>query len=275
MYPITNSLSSKNDEIDFVGPTNGLKERSVLTQRSHSKMPSGDDDGLSYVYNTETTAAKTILITNNYSRAANNSMHDEMDASGNNIKKSSITIYTHNSDSEGQAYDRINILINNHYDRPVKKEFDKDAHVKNNADLHTTMCTAKIKTEKEDVTEMDKTGATVVADSNDMAIDSCRPNKYCVGDDVLLTESDGCFYLGTIQTITYNKCLLRFDDETEKWTTFDDIRKLSVSSKLPVCCACKNVNDNAVVVCDRCLRGYHRECNDGSKDSSGTWYCKR
>lgn len=275
MYPINNSFSSKSDDADFVGQTNSHKDRSVLAQ-SHPKMPSDDNSGLSYVYNTETSAAKTILITNNYSRAANNSIHNEMDATGNNIKKSSITIYTHNSDSEGQAYDRINILINNHYDRPVKKEFDKDAHVTNTVDLHPTMCTTKIKTEKEDMTEMEKNNATVVTDGNDMAIDSCRPYLPIAGDDVLVPETDGCFYLGTVQMVTYNKCLVRFDDGTEKWTTVGDVRKLNVPSKLPVCVACKKVNDSAVVlVCDRCLRGYHRECNNGSQDSAGIFYCKR
>lgn len=290
MFSATNKVSSKNDEAktrtaseyDFVGKqSKGQIDQHPL----NTKMPSDDSAGLSCVYNSESSAAKTILITNNYSRA-NSLAHNQMDSASNKIKKSSITIYTHNSDTEGPAsatpgnavvYDRINILINNHYDRPMKKEFEKDGL----AGLHAPICSSHIKKEKVEVEEdadeddADKDDGNC---KNGLEVSTSNGNtKFAVGDDVLVAQNDGRFYLGTIIVVRYNQTLVKFDDGTERWSSFNEITKLGAGAEQKRCVVCKKTDDRKAVVkvCEGCFRGYHRECSQGGSEQDGIWYCKR
>lgn len=270
-------------------------------------MPTTDDKntttssaGVSYVYNSE---SPTILITNNYSRTTNKSNVNKMDTgSGANLKQSSITIFTHNSDSEGQAYDQhhINIMIKSHFDRPVKQEFEKDAKtvmtttttradgggvddgggvnsggIENKLLLHPSICTAKIKKEKEEIDEMENESVEIHNGNDATAIEPI--NKYAIGDDVFVMENDDRLYLGTIRSIELNGCGVRFDDGTDGWTKFERLRKPNAANRLPMCVTCKNSNDSnaTVVVCERCCRGYHLDCCKGIRDSAGFWYCNK
>lgn len=273
-----------------------------------TKMPADENAGRAFVYNSE---APTILI-NNYTRTTNGSAHNKMDVNGlgsggvvgdgNNVKKSSITIYTNNSDSDGQ----IKIMIN--LDRPANQaEFDaggdkqleavttartttgnaavsvamtRTTATTNNVDTMppTTLCSlTKIKKEKLDIDDMDVMMKNVDSHSIDAA-EAYRSNPYAIGDDVFVVDNaDNRFYLGTIKTMTFSKCMVRFDDGTERWALFDELHKLDVPKwQLPTCVTCKsNTNPKAVRMCDRCCRGYHRDCCAGNEYADGRWYCTR
>lgn len=276
---------------------------------SSAKMPTTDEKntttsaGVSYVYNSE---SPTILITNNYSRTTNKTNVNKMDTgSGANLKQSSITIFTHNSDSEGQAYDQhhINIMIKSHFDRPLKQEYEKDAKTGmktttttdggdacgdgNDVDggggagieskhlLHPSICMGKIKREKEEIDEIEKESVEIRNGNDVTAVKTI--NQYAIDDDVFVMENDDRFYLGTIKSVELTGCCVRFDDGTDGWAKFERIRKLNATQKLPMCVACKKSNDSneAVFVCERCCRGYHLDCCKGITDSAGIWYCNK
>lgn len=61
------------------------------------------------------------------------------------------------------------------------------------------------------------------------------------------------------------KCLIKFGDNTENWSHFKDLSKFALpeSSDL-LCVMCKKSqpkSDNAIIVCDKCGRGYHQLCH--------------
>lgn len=313
----SNSFSSKGDDDGGFGASTtspaGLNERPFNNLTLTTKMPTDENASRSFVYNSE---APTILI-NNYTRAAHSSVHNKMDANGigggnvggNNVKKSSITIYTHNSDSDGQ----IKIMIN--LDRPPMKqqEYDKEKAGASIAATKTSSSSVSVATAKPTTTTATNTTTTITnpkglakspaaicpitkikkekididdldvgvrnVDSNSIGTtDAYRSNQYAVGDDVFIMDTDDRFYLGTIKTITHSKCLVRFDDGSERFAMFDELRKLDVPKwQQPTCISCKHNNDQTktVLVCRRCCRGYHKECCAGSTDANGQWFCTR
>lgn len=260
-------------------------------------LSSDENNGMSCVYNSESPTAKTILITNNYLHNANNS-NNQIKSSNNNIKKSSITIYTHNSDSEGPSslptssgstvvLDRINILINNHFEHPVgnangtkmsSMPLTASDKKPNNALIKVEKCSSDEEMDdilmKKNLTT-DTTTINTKSKSESKEIDT----KFIIGEDVLVEQTDETFYLGTIIAVGQNKCLVKFDDNTDHWSTFNEIKRLNVSIEeiKPICVACKDTSDPNVVieVCERCCRGYHKKCSQGFMDKSGIWYCKR
>lgn len=59
------------------------------------------------------------------------------------------------------------------------------------------------------------------------------------------------------------KCLVKFDDNTDHWSAFKHLAKLNKIENV-MCVICKKSQtkqDNEVVVCDRCSRGYHQLCH--------------
>ncbi|KAF4532724.1 hypothetical protein B566_EDAN011916, partial [Ephemera danica] len=62
------------------------------------------------------------------------------------------------------------------------------------------------------------------------------------GEDVLVQQKDGRFYFGTVVMVELNneRCLVKFGDNTQRWSKFKDITRLSMSgSEQPSCVVCK------------------------------------
>lgn len=88
---------------------------------------------------------------------------------------------------------------------------------------------------------------------------------FCIGDEVLLQRKDGNFYLGTVVKIDLSRehCQVKFGDNTETWSTFTRLTKLSTGLGI-MCVKCKvsqTDSDNDIVICDKCSRGYHQKCH--------------
>lgn len=104
---------------------------------------------------------------------------------------------------------------------------------------------------------------------------------FLVDEDVLM-EDDGKFYLGTIINAKSGDYLIKFDDNTEKWSNYCKLKKFSASPSkggddLSLCVICKVSKEFDVVeVCDKCSRGYHRQCiKQHNTLSSPRWNCSR
>nr|XP_008200329.1 PREDICTED: PHD finger protein 19 [Tribolium castaneum] len=106
------------------------------------------------------------------------------------------------------------------------------------------------------------------------------------GQDVLLKQKDGRYYLGTVVEVdgARERCLVKFGDNTDSWSSFKDLTKLSQPQQEDLLCVvCKKStpkNNTEITVCDKCGRGYHRKChqpeipNECQKEDS-VWMCKR
>jgi hypothetical protein len=101
-----------------------------------------------------------------------------------------------------------------------------------------------------------------------------------VDEDVLMEGADGKFYLGTIINAKSEDYLVKFDDNTEKWSNYCNLKKLSASPTkngvdLSLCVICKISKEYDVVeICDKCSRGYHRQCIK-EHNASSRWNCSR
>lgn len=126
---------------------------------------------------------------------------------------------------------------------------------------------------------------TCLSESQTNMIDTktLRTNTFSVNEDVLLKSSDDKLYLGTIVSIKNGSYLVKFDDNTEKWSSESGLKKLNSSlSKSkndddPLCVVCKEKKETDVVeVCNKCSRGYHRHCiKQDSSNFSSPWCCDR
>ncbi|XP_030756320.1 PHD finger protein 1 [Sitophilus oryzae] len=112
-------------------------------------------------------------------------------------------------------------------------------------------------------------------------------SEFCSGQDVLVKQKDGRYYFGTIVEVdnTRDQCLVKYGDNTQHWSVFKDLTKLSTGLEHEdlLCVICKKSspkNEKEICVCDRCGRGYHKKChtpeipNNNHKDDS-SWLCKR
>ena len=105
--------------------------------------------------------------------------------------------------------------------------------------------------------------------------------EFSMNEDVLLKSLDDKLYLGTVVNIQNGKYLVKFDDNTEKWSCERGLKKLNSSltenDDEPMCVVCKERSDTDVVeVCHKCSRGYHRQClKDTSSNFSSPWCCNR
>lgn len=109
-------------------------------------------------------------------------------------------------------------------------------------------------------------------------------NTFSLNEDVLLkSNDDNKFYLGTIVSVKNGNYLVKFDDNTEKWSCEIGLKKLNSSlnknknSDDPLCVICKEKSETDVVeVCNKCSRGYHRHCiQQDSSNFSSPWCCDR
>ncbi|PSN45159.1 hypothetical protein C0J52_03935 [Blattella germanica] len=79
------------------------------------------------------------------------------------------------------------------------------------------------------------------------------------------------------------QCLIKFGDDTEKWSSIKDLAKLTLTESDLLCVVCKKSQpktDNEIIMCDKCGRGYHQLCHQPhiSKESTqpeAHWVCKR
>lgn len=88
---------------------------------------------------------------------------------------------------------------------------------------------------------------------------------FCPGQDVLLKQKDGRFYFGTVVEVNSarEQCLVKFGDNTDSWSSYKDLTKLSQPEDL-MCVVCKKSapkDHREITVCDKCGRGYHRKCH--------------
>lgn len=110
-----------------------------------------------------------------------------------------------------------------------------------------------------------------------------KTDGFAMNEDVLLRSTDDKLYLGTIVNIQNGKYLVKFDDNTEKWSCERGLKKLNSSLSVndnedePLCVVCKERNETDVVeVCNKCCRGYHRHCiKNNSSNFSSPWCCDR
>lgn len=109
------------------------------------------------------------------------------------------------------------------------------------------------------------------------------PNQFLMHDDVLVEGSDEKYYLGTIVAIKgNNQYLVKFDDNTQKWSTGSLMKRFggsSAESDPPLCVSCKEKRILDVVeVCNNCGCGYHRSCaseNPLQEAFGKNWSCQR
>lgn len=104
-------------------------------------------------------------------------------------------------------------------------------------------------------------------------------------DKVLAQWHDGLFYLGKILKIDEKnqKCLLRYEDNSEYWSLFKDIHR-DLKEEEMICCIClSDVSEppNEIVLCEICLQGFHQQCHipniSSGKivDPDEPWYCRK
>ncbi|KAK9498291.1 hypothetical protein O3M35_002959 [Rhynocoris fuscipes] len=108
--------------------------------------------------------------------------------------------------------------------------------------------------------------------------------NFLIGDEVLMQRRDGNFYFGAVIKIDSlrEQCLVKFGDNTETWSSFSRLTKLSTALDV-TCVKCKSSEtktDNEIAVCDRCSRGYHQLCHQPAiknEDVKGDpkWECSR
>ncbi|KAL1506242.1 hypothetical protein ABEB36_005638 [Hypothenemus hampei] len=103
--------------------------------------------------------------------------------------------------------------------------------------------------------------------------------------DVLAKQKDGRYYFGTIidVDIVREQCLVKYGDNTQIWSNFKDLTKLSTGLEQEdlLCVICKKSspkNEKLISVCDRCGRAYHKKCHQPeipSQQEEINWICKR
>lgn len=109
-----------------------------------------------------------------------------------------------------------------------------------------------------------------------------KMSLFSINEDVLLKSLDK-LYLGTIVSIKDGRYLVKFDDNTEKWSCEKGLKKLDSSINKnendddPLCVICKEKSGTVVVeVCNKCCRGYHRDCIQAELSNfSSPWCCDR
>lgn len=130
------------------------------------------------------------------------------------------------------------------------------------------------------------TGADAKGIAAEPMVNGAKPHRtevFSMNEDVLLKSLDDKLYLGTVVNIQNGKYLVKFDDNTEKWSCERGLKKLNSSINKtdnddePLCVICKERSDTDVVeVCHKCSRGYHRQCmKDCKSNFSSPWCCDR
>ncbi|XP_055641340.1 polycomb protein Pcl [Toxorhynchites rutilus septentrionalis] len=196
------------------------------------------------------------------------------------INNSSITILTsHQTNSSPNAsanvpkrstmvVDRINICINNHFNEPPQPNVGTE---------NGPIPTPKAASHKRSSTDLEPDSTTSSLGQLLPVTPEKNSGEYKLQEDVLVENKDGRFYLGTIIAIGNSQCLVRFNDNTECWSDFRELTKLSSgeADASPACVVCKQYSaENSVEVCENCGRGYHVKCMDESFERNGYWFCR-
>ncbi|XP_045507280.1 uncharacterized protein LOC123703394 isoform X1 [Colias croceus] len=126
-------------------------------------------------------------------------------------------------------------------------------------------------------------------------------NPFHCGDDVLVPNKDGRYYLGTIVELSTSndndscevgtgvaRCLVKFGDGTHAWAPVSTLKLLSAppaDDGRIMCVVCKRREGpasgpatNAIIACDMCGRGYHAKCHSPPVEAwinGASWNCKR
>ncbi|XP_026764151.1 uncharacterized protein LOC113522608 isoform X1 [Galleria mellonella] len=126
-------------------------------------------------------------------------------------------------------------------------------------------------------------------------------NPFHCGDDVLVPNKDGRYYLGTIVELSTSndndscevgtgvaRCLVKFGDGTHSWAPVSTLKLLiapPADDGRIMCVVCKRREGpaaspaiNAIIACDMCGRGYHAKCHSPPVESwinGASWNCKR
>ncbi|XP_017782421.1 PREDICTED: metal-response element-binding transcription factor 2 [Nicrophorus vespilloides] len=126
--------------------------------------------------------------------------------------------------------------------------------------------------------------ATAVPDST-TTVERKPPSEFTAGQDILWKHKDGRYYFGMVVEVDSirEQCLVKFGDNTDNWSCFKDLVKLSTSEQEHLCVVCKKSapkSKQEITVCYKCGRGYHQKChqpeipaNCHKEDSN--WMCKR
>lgn len=96
-------------------------------------------------------------------------------------------------------------------------------------------------------------------------IEKDRP-EFSIGQDVLLKHQDGRYYFGTVVEVdsVREQCLVKFGDNTDSWSSFKDLNKLTTEEEDLLCVVCKKSapkTKHEITICDKCGRGYHQKCH--------------
>ncbi|XP_023939056.1 uncharacterized protein LOC112046596 [Bicyclus anynana] len=161
-------------------------------------------------------------------------------------------------------------------------------------DKTITPCANKKNEKKEEETQDAMPDSTTNTEKN-------NGNPFHCGDDVLVPNKDGKYYLGTIVELSTSndndscevgageaRCLVKFGDGTHAWAAVATLKLLSApppDDGRIMCVVCKRREGpaagpaaNAIVACDMCGRGYHAKCHTPPVDAwitGASWHCKR
>ncbi|XP_026725888.1 uncharacterized protein LOC113492583 [Trichoplusia ni] len=161
-------------------------------------------------------------------------------------------------------------------------------------DKTITPCASKKNEKKEEETQDAMPDSTTNTEKN-------NANPFHCGDDVLVPNKDGRYYLGTIVELSTSndndscevgsgvaRCLVKFGDGTHAWAPVSTLKLLSAppaDDGRIMCVVCKRREGpaqgpatNAIVACDMCGRGYHTKCHSPPVEAwinGASWHCKR
>ncbi|XP_047032363.1 metal-response element-binding transcription factor 2 isoform X1 [Helicoverpa zea] len=161
-------------------------------------------------------------------------------------------------------------------------------------DKTITPCASKKNEKKEEETQDAMPDSTTNTEKN-------NANPFHCGDDVLVENKDGRYYLGTIVELSTSndndscevgtgtaRCLVKFGDGTHAWAPVSSLKLLSAppaDDGRIMCVVCKRregpaatLATNAIIACDMCGRGYHAKCHSPPVDAwinGASWHCKR
>ncbi|XP_039765913.1 uncharacterized protein LOC120637913 [Pararge aegeria] len=161
-------------------------------------------------------------------------------------------------------------------------------------DKTITPCANKKNEKKEEETQDAMPDSTTNTEKN-------NGNPFHCGDDVLVPNKDGKYYLGTIVELSTSndndscevgtgvaRCLVKFGDGTHAWAAVASLKLLSAppaDDGRIMCVVCKRREGpaaspvaNAIIACDMCGRGYHAKCHTPPVEawiSGASWHCKR
>lgn len=106
-----------------------------------------------------------------------------------------------------------------------------------------------------------------------------RQQSFNIGDEVLVKTTGDMFALGIISEFEKSHCLVKFDNDTEKWAPLRSLEKFcdEDGDVMAVCIGCKDDADpDEVILCKICERGLHEKCRSGiSTELNGGWYCSK